>query len=145
MPWEHHISAGEKGQCQCCKLMKKGNFTQRKCPGCSFASPLCHTADHAALDQSFFVEVRALWFDKQQQKSSSTSSGLSQATSLAGSSQALSLQPTPSSARSSQPTSSQPMSSSTGSSQPTPLSAGSSQATSSAGSLQAMWSWAGSL
>ena len=63
-----------KGRCQYCKISKKENFTVRKCSDCPFAPSLCQTLErdcHAAWHQSSFDEVRALWLDKQENKSRS--------------------------------------------------------------------------
>ena len=77
----HHGSTltQEKGRCQYCKLAGSGkvNFTQRRCPDCPFAPPLCQTIDrdcHAAWHQSCFDEIRTLWIDKQEYKNLKTSS-----------------------------------------------------------------------
>lgn len=69
----HHGSTltYNKGRCQYCKLSKKVNYTQRKCPDCPFSPSLCQTMErdcHAAWHQSSFDEVRALWIDKQENK-----------------------------------------------------------------------------
>ena len=96
----HHGSTltQEKGRCQYCKLARSGkvNFTQRRCPDCPFAPPLCQTMDrdcHAAWHQSCFDEIRTLWIDKQEYKNLKTSStatcGSSPPGSLAGPSQTL--------------------------------------------------------
>ena len=89
----HHGSTltQDKGRCQYCKLSKKVNYTQRKCPDCPFAPPLCQTLErdcHSAWHQSSFDEVRALWLDKHENKS--RSSAQSSETSSAGPSQAAS-------------------------------------------------------
>ena len=89
----HHGSTltQDKGRCQYCKLSKKVNYTQRKCPDCPFAPPLCQTLErdcHTAWHQSSFDEVRALWLDKHENKS--RSSAQSSETSSAGPSQAAS-------------------------------------------------------
>ena len=132
----------EKGRCQYCKLTQKENFTQRKCPDCPFTPSLCQTMDRDC-HRSSFDEIRALWFDKQEHRSTSPSAGSSQKTAP---SSARSSRATSSSAGSSQTMSSQTMSSSAGSSQKTaPSSARSSRATSSsAGSPQTMSLSAGS-
>ena len=75
----HHGStlyAVEEKKRQYCKLTKKENFTQRKCPDCPFLPSLCQTAErdcHTAWHQPNFDEIRALWFDKQERKCAAAS------------------------------------------------------------------------